>query len=189
MSDPIYLELGDDAFVRTFTLDDAPTVFALVDAERERLRRWMPWVDGTATVDDQRRWVERSIASEHDREANGIWLTDGALAGTIGLSVNPLENGGEIGYWLGARYEGRGLVTRACAAMLDLAFDRLELHRVLIRAAVSNVRSRAVAERLGFTEEGVLREAGLVDTGEYLDLVAYGILDREWRERRAEVRR
>jgi ribosomal-protein-serine acetyltransferase len=189
VSDPLYLEIGDDAFVRTFTLDDAPTVFALVDAERDRLRRWMPWVDGTETVEDQRRWIERSIASEHDREANGIWLTEGSLAGTIGMSVNALENGGEIGYWLGTPYEGRGLVTRACAAMLDLAFGKLQLHRVTIRAAVSNAPSRAVAERLGFTEEGVLREAGLVDTGDYLDLVVYGLLDREWPERRAGVAR
>lgn len=187
MSDPLYLEIGDDAFVRTYTLDDAATVFALVDAERERLRRWMPWVDATETVEDQRRWIERSIGAEHDREANGIWLTDGTLVGTIGLSVNTLENGGEIGYWIAEPYEGRGLVTRACAAMLDFAFDRLRLHRVMIRAAVANARSRAIAERLGFTEEGVLREAGLVDTGEYLDLVVYGMLDREWPEHRIEV--
>ena len=189
MSDPLYLELGDDAFVRTFTLDDAGTLFDLVDAERERLRRWFPWVDPTRTVDDQRAWVERSLASEHDHEANGIWLTGGELAGTIGMSVNPLENGGEIGYWVAAAHEGRGLVTRGTAAMLDLAFDRLGLHRVQIRAAVHNDRSRAVAERLGFAHEGVLREQGLTGTGDYLDMAVYGVLDREWPELRARIRR
>ena len=193
MTDPLYLEIGDDAFVRTFTPDDADVMFGLVDAERERLRRWFPWVDPTTTVEHQRTWIERALASEHDREANGIWLAGeagaGRLAGTIGLSVNPLENHGEIGYWLASAYEGRGLVTRAAAAVLDVGFDRLGLHRMQIRAAVHNVRSRRVAERLGFVEEGLIREQGLVSTGEYHDMVVYGMLDREWPERRATVRR
>jgi ribosomal-protein-serine acetyltransferase len=185
VSDPLFLQLDDDAFVRTFTPDDADTVFALVDAERDRLRRWFPWVDPTRTVEDQRGWIVRALASEHDAEANGIWLSGRELAGTIGLTVNALENGGEIGYWVGSSHEGRGLVTRATAALLDHAFDGIGLHRVQIRAAAHNDRSRAVAERLGFTQEGVLREQGLVSTGEYHDMVVYGILDREWPERRA----
>ena len=184
MSDPLYLEIGDDAFVRTFTLDDAEVLFALVDAERERLRGWFPWVDGTRSVDDQRPWIERALAAEHDREGNGIWLVSGELAGAAGLSVNPVENNGEIGYWLAEAFEGRGLATRATMALLDLAFDRLGLHRVTIRAATHNARSRAVPERLGFTQEGVLREQGLVSTGQYHDLVVYGLLDREWAELR-----
>ena len=189
MSDPLYLELGDDAFLRTLTPDDAPTVFALIEADRERLRRWFPWVDGTRTVEDQRSWIERAIAPEHDREANGIWLRAGELTGTIGMTVNTLENHGEIGYWLASPHEGKGLVTRAAAALLDVAFDRLGLHRVMIRAATGNPRSQAVAERLGFTREGVLREQGFVNTGEYHDLVVFGMLDREWPERRAKVSR
>lgn len=186
MSDPLYLELGEDAFVRTYTPDDDATLFALVDAERERLRRWFPWPDGTRTVEDQRAWIARSIASEHDREANGIWLVGGELVGSIGMSVNPLENNGEIGYWIAAAHEGRGLVTRATVAMLDLGFDRLGLHRIQIRAAIHNARSRAVPERLGFIEEGVIREQGLVATGEYFDMVVYGMLDREWSARREQ---
>lgn len=177
---PLYLPIGDDASVRTFTLDDAGALFALVDTERDRLRRWMPWTDGVRTVEDQRTWIERSLAAEHDREANGIWLASGELAGSIGMTVNPVENGGEIGYWIAERFEGRGLVTRACAAMLDVAFGEMKLHRVMLRAATTNDRSRAVAERLGFTQEGVLREQGLVCTGEYHDMVAYGLLRREW---------
>jgi ribosomal-protein-serine acetyltransferase len=189
VSDPLYLELGEDAFVRTYTPDDADVVFALVDAERDRLRRWFPWVDGTRTVEDQRTWISRALSSEHDREANGIWLTAGGIAGTLGMTVNPLENGGELGYWLAEVHEGRGFVTRAVAAMLDVAFTQLGLHRVTIRAATHNARSRAVPERLGFTEEGILREQGLVSSGGYHDLVVYGMLDREWAELRQKVRR
>jgi ribosomal-protein-serine acetyltransferase len=76
--------------------------------------------------------------------------------------------------------EGRGLVTRACRALIDIAFDELGLHRVVIRAGVENVRSRAVPERLGFTYEGVAREEGR-GSGGFYDLAVYGMLDREWR--------
>ncbi len=181
MSDPLYLPLGDEAFLRTFTPDDAVAAFALVDAERDRLRRWMPWTDGVRTVEDQRAWIDRSLAAEHDREANGIWLRPGELAGTIGMTVTTVENGAEIGYWLGEAYEGRGLVTRASAALIGVGFGAMGLHRITLRAAVQNAPSRAVAERLGFTEEGLLREQGLVCTGEYHDMVVYGLLDREWK--------
>jgi ribosomal-protein-serine acetyltransferase len=177
---PLYWPLGDDAFVRTYTPDDAETLLALVQANLDRLARWMPWAMKDRSVDDQREWIERCLRSETDVEGNGIWLADGSLAGGIGMRIDAVSNHGEIGYWLDAAAEGRGLVTRACARFLDFGFGELRLHRIAIRAAVANERSRAVAVRLGFTEEGTLREEELAATGEYQDLVAYGLLDREW---------
>jgi ribosomal-protein-serine acetyltransferase len=176
---PIYWPLDDASFVRTYTLDDAPTVFELVDAERERLRRWFPWVELTRSLEDQRAWIDRVIASEHDLEGNGIWLVGGELAGSIGMTVNVLDHNAEIGYWLGSAYEGRGLATRAAGRFLDHAFAEMGLRRVTIRAAAPNERSRAVALRLGFTEEGVLRQSGRTGVG-YEDMVVYGILAEEW---------
>jgi ribosomal-protein-serine acetyltransferase len=176
---PVYWPLDGDSFVRTYIPDDDTAVFSLVDAERERLRRWFGWVEQTQTVQDQRAWIERVLAAEHDMEGNGIWLADGELAGSIGMGVNTLDHNAEIGYWLASAYEGRGLVTRASARFLDHAFGELGLRRVTIRAAVSNDRSRAVARRLGFTEEGVLRQSGHTGVG-YEDMVVYGILSEEW---------
>ena len=67
---------------------------------------------------------------------------------------------------------------------MAVAFDELGFHRVFIRAAPGNVRSRAVPERLGFVEEAVLREEarGAVARG-FHDLVVYGMLEDEWRAR------
>ncbi|WP_367948702.1 GNAT family N-acetyltransferase [Rathayibacter sp. VKM Ac-2857] len=78
----------------------------------------------------------------------------------------------ELGYWIDAAAEGRGAVTRACVALLT-EVPRRGIRRVEIRTAVENARSSRVAERLGFTCEGVLASA-LPLGDERLDVAVYG---------------
>ena len=163
-------------------MHDAETLFALVDGERERLRWWLPWVDGVRTAEDERAWLKAVLSSEELKEEGyGIW-DRGELAGCVGMHLDALNDGADIGYWLGRAFEGRGLVTRACGALIDRGFGELRLHRITIHAAPDNARSRAVPERLGFTQEAVLRQAGKTAVG-YVDLVVYSMLDREWEAR------
>jgi len=179
---PIYWDLGDGLEVRTFTPDDAEASFALVDANRERLRPWMIWEPQTKTADDTRAFILRCLASETDHEGNGMWI-EGRLAGTMGLRVDPQDGAGEIGYWIGGEFEGQGIITRCCRRFFDFAFDELGLHRMELCAASENARSRAVAARLGMRQEGVLQDG--VNTAEgFKDLVIYGLLDDEWRAQR-----
>lgn len=178
----ISLDLGDGAELRRYSLLDAETLFALVDAERERLRRWLPWVDGVRTAEDERVWLKAVLSSaELKEEGYGIW-DRGELAGSVGMHLDSLNDGADIGYRLGRSFEGRGLVTRACRALIDRGFGELRLHRITIHAAPDNARSRAVPERLGFTQEAVLRQAGKTAVG-YVDLVVYSMLDQEWQTR------
>jgi ribosomal-protein-serine acetyltransferase len=176
---PSRFDLGDGAELRRYTLDEAEALYALVDRERERLRRWMPWTDFTKDVDDQRAWLERVLNDETQMEGYGIFV-DGELAGGAGLQIYPFNVTAEIGYWIAAAYEGRGLVTRVCRAFIGYAFGEGGLHRIVIRAATENARSRAIPERLGFTQEGVMREEER-PSDVYLDLVVYGLLETEWR--------
>jgi ribosomal-protein-serine acetyltransferase len=174
-----FLDLGDGAELRELEAADAEEVYHLVDADRRRLREWMPWVDGTTSPSNTLAFIEHARDAE-PLEGLGVFV-DGAYTGGVGMRVNQLHGEAEIGYWIGAAWEGRGLVTRACRALLAHAFGELRLHRVSIRVAPGNRRSRAIPERLGFTQEAVLREAGRSDGQGYLDLVVYGMLDREWR--------
>ena len=177
---PIRWELDERAVIRTFTPDDADTLFALVEANRDRLEPWMPWAPVTRSPDDVRRFIERSLASEHDLEGNGIWV-DGMVAGATGMSVNTLNDSGSIGYWIGREHEGKGIVTRGARRFVEVGFEELGLHRISISAAVGNARSRAVAERLGFRQEAILRGADKTSSG-YLDMVVYAMLRDEWLE-------
>lgn len=173
-------DLGDGAVLRRYAMEDIDALWAAVEAERARLGVWMPWVEDTKTIDDERRWLEGVVADEHSLEGCGLWV-DGGFAGGVGLMPrDPWGVSGELGYWIVTEHEGKGLVTRACRVLIDIGFRELGLHRVVVRAGVENMRSRAVAERLGFREEGIERGA-CRGSGGFYDLVVYGMLEEEWR--------
>ena len=86
----------------------------------------------------------------------------------------------EIGYWLSSGQQGKGIMTKAVAAMIDDAFKNLGMNRVEIHCASGNLRSRAIPARLGFTQDGVMREGGLLN-GKFVDKVIYSMLASEWK--------
>ncbi|MDQ0343269.1 RimJ/RimL family protein N-acetyltransferase [Lederbergia wuyishanensis] len=94
-------------------------------------------------------------------------------------SINWANKTAYIGYWLVEEYQGNGIMTKVARALTDYAFTELKLNKVEIRAAVENKKSRSIPERLGFVNEGCIRNAEwLYD--HYVDHVIYGILADEW---------
>ena len=85
-----------------------------------------------------------------------------------------------IGYWLGKKHQGKGIMTAVVSGLMHHAFDVEKMNRVEIRAAVENKKSRAIAERLSLKEEGVIREAEYL-YDHYVDHVVYSMLKSEWR--------
>ena len=175
--------LGDDAALRLLEERHAEALYALIAANRAHLREWLPWVDNEQSPDTTRAFLRTALQQHADNRGGqyGIWER-GQLAGVIGQHpIDWANRSGSLGYWLGAAYQGRGLMTRACRALVTYAFREQGLHRVEVRAALGNARSRAIPERLGFRQEGFLRDAEwLYD--HYVDLVVYGMLADEWRE-------
>ena len=171
------VEIDDEILLRSIEPSDAEDLFAITHASRGYLREWLPWVDSTNSVEDTRGFIEtaQSQQSKKDGFHCAIWY-QGMLVGMIGLAHLDMSNRKtEIGYWLDQDSQGNGIVTRACAGLIDYLFDELDLHRVTIRVAVENRRSRAIPERLGFVEEGIIRDAEwLYD--HYEDSVIYGLL-------------
>ncbi|CAN5853453.1 GNAT family protein [soil metagenome] len=153
----------------------------LVDRNREHLRAWLPWVDGSRTPADARIFIAGAMRrwGQNNGFTAGIWH-EGEMAGTIGLhAIDWSSRASSIGYWIGSDFQGKGIATAACRAVLDHAFGALGLNRVEIRCAPANRRSRAVPERLGFTKEGTLRQVQLL-YDRYTDLVVYAMLADEW---------
>lgn len=159
----------------------ADELFALIDSNRVHLRPWLPWVDATHTVEDSRSFIRTSLEIFINSRAPtlGILFQD-QLAGVISFNmINSHNQVAEIGYWLARDFQGQGIMTQAAACLVNYGFAELKLHRIQIRAATENRPSRAVAERLGFTWEGVLRETEwLYDR--FVDHALYAVLSSEW---------
>ena len=159
--------------------------FDLVRKNFDRLAVWCPWLGRTETLEAARDFLQDKI----DRFAAGNGFTAGVffgerLAGVIALEyIDRANSATEIGYWLDAAAEGRGVVTACCRVLLGFAFDELKLDRVQIRCASENLRSRAIPRKLGFRQEGTLRQCERLPD-RVVDLVVYGMLREEWIELR-----
>ena len=174
------LRVDDEVEIRLLEERHAEEVYALVDANREHLRPWLPWVDGTRTAEDTGAFIRTALEGfAAGREYAASLRYRGQLAGGIGLDVNVQMRHGEIGYWVARPFVGRGIVTRAARGLTTAAFADLGLNRVQILFATHNVRSCAVPQRLGFREEGTLREFERV--GErFHDIRVFAVLARDW---------
>ena len=173
--------VGEGLELRLLEPRHAETLFNLIDENREHLGYWFPWVEGTKTVEDSEEFIRGRL--EQFAKGNGfvagIWV-DGELAGDIGLHyISPLFRSTEVGYWLGAEYEGRGIMTKTCRHLITYLFEELKLNRIEIRCAETNRRSCAIPERLGFRLEGKLRGMGYTQDG-LTDHLIYGLLADEW---------
>lgn len=174
------LVLGPEAVLLEPTRALAPVLFALVERNRERLARWLPWVDHVRTVADEARFLEECRrAFDRGERLPGVLAVRGAVVGMVSLTVDCARASGEIGYWVDRDAEGRGHVSSAVARLCALGFEELQLDRIVIRAAVENVRSRSVAERAGFRLER-LEPGALRLHGRAVDVAVYACSRTEW---------
>lgn len=161
--------------------DQAEPFFALLDRNRAYLFHWVSWVERVKSPSEAgeliKGWLKQYV--RNDGLVAGIWYK-GELAGIINLNYIHWQNRcTNIGYWLGENYQGRGIVTKACRALIDYVFRERELHRIEIDPPAANLKSCAIAERLGFHKEGILRKKWYIE-GEYIDGVLYSLLAEDW---------
>lgn len=180
------LQLGDGASVRPLEGGDAPGVLELIEQNRAHLDKWLRWSAGVRALSDVTALIERFEAKQAAGDGFhwGIWQQERLAGGVICHYINRGDLNAELGYWLAADQTGRGLATRATASAVEHLLRQEKLHRIEMICGVANTRSRAVAERLGFTNEGVRRESYWI-TDRFADHVVYGLLAREWRRDQA----
>jgi RimJ/RimL family protein N-acetyltransferase len=134
--------------------------------------------------------AEQFVATinQRDGEACFVLMLNGTLIGACG--IDPRDDGAELGYWLGAGYWGRGLMTEAARAVIDHGFGDLRHETLQAGARVSNPASRRVLEKCAFQWTGVrltriraIRSAAPVDRfrldrGLWLSLKSWGRVRR-----------
>ena len=179
------LEVDDETEISLMTPDCAEAAFEWIEANREHLRRWVPFPEWIETLDDETGFLRSCVEIPATRRGfPGRIMHRGRFAGTVGTKgIDPINRSAEIGYALGKEFEGKGLMTRCCRRFLDYLFDERKANRVVIRCAEGNERSAGVAKRLGFQFEGVQRQA-LKLQGKFVNAQAYSMLKEEWEAKR-----
>jgi ribosomal-protein-serine acetyltransferase len=174
---PVHLKVTDEIELRLVEEQHAQEIFNLTDTNRQHLREWLPWLDQTRSVADTLAFIASCSRqfSENGGFQAGIWFKH-HLCGMIGLhGIDRPNRSTSMGYWLDASHQGKGIMTASCRVMINHAFRELDVHRVVIRCATKNRRSRAIPERLGFALEGVARQSEwLYD--HFVDIANYGLL-------------
>ena len=160
----------------------AESLLNLVNANRSYLREWLPWVDQMQTIANFAYYISETKRRAAEKTDFGYAIIiDKNIAGRIGLHhINQQNKIGEIGYWLADGLQGRGIITKCCTAIINHGFTQLELNRIEIKCATGNNKSRAVAEKLKFKQEGILKQAERLN-GKFIDLYLYAMLKEEWK--------
>jgi [ribosomal protein S5]-alanine N-acetyltransferase len=102
-----------------------------------------------------------------------------SLIGIINIKQTLAFKRGELGYWIGRPYWGKGYGTEAARAVAAYGFDELGLNKVFAGAFSGNPGSWRILEKVGMKHEGTWRQHGMRD-GEFVDLVYYGLLREEY---------
>jgi ribosomal-protein-serine acetyltransferase len=174
-------ELPNGATLRLFEDRDADELDRVIAANHEHLARWLPWARLPGGPDVRLEFIRSTLRQAVDN--NGFVaaaVDEGGIVGAVGFHhVDWNHRSTSIGYWLAADRQGRGTVTEAVRALTAYAFEAWRLNRLEIRVAAGNERSAAIPRRLGFVEEGVLREAERHGDA-YKDLVVYSMLAADW---------
>lgn len=163
---------------------DAKDLWYAVDASRRELEPWLPWVPFNVDPDASYRYADASAVDWDNVRACRFGIRERAtkkFVGVVGLeSFAHLHLSAELGYWLRTDATGQGYMTEASNGVLTWAFRDLKAHRIRVAAATGNHASLAVIRRLGFSFEGIAREAEHCH-GRWLDHAVFGMLSKDRR--------
>lgn len=174
--------LGDDgAELRPLEPWHAEEFFANIERGREFIGQYIALADAVPDLAGARAYLDNYAEKTKNDTGRiyGIWV-ENELVGGVLFRVMDLQRGtAEAGCWLEPKAAGRGLVTRAARAIIDWAVRERGVHRVEWVAATANAPSIAVAQRLGMSKEGVLRQA-YPYRGVRHDMEVWSMLAPEW---------
>ncbi|HZC06259.1 MAG TPA: GNAT family N-acetyltransferase [Ktedonobacterales bacterium] len=184
---PVSEELrGPRVILRRHRASDAPDLFAALQAARERLAPWLGFPDRLQSIEATRDWLLICEARWLERKMLGYAIRDGDTGVYLGgVDLHSIEWGRRffaLGYWLRDGAEGHGYMSEAVRLVTDYVFTELAAEKVALRCDARNMRSAAVAERLGFVREARLRNETRAKDGTLADELQYALIrdDPRW---------
>jgi peptidoglycan/LPS O-acetylase OafA/YrhL/RimJ/RimL family protein N-acetyltransferase len=176
-------KINDNLELRTLQEEDVLVLAGLVKENLPHLQPWMLWAVDDYDVEQAGNFIRQNLddAANQKAPSYGIFY-EGELIGCVGFVKLDRESRlAEIGYWISAEHEGKGLITECTRTLIEYCFDELNMARVEIRAAASNERSRAIPERFGFKLTGQFKDEHPLPDSKIDDLGIYEISAGDWR--------
>lgn len=179
------IRLSPEITLKSSSPKQADALYDAIQSNKLYLGQFLPWVAHVNSLNDSITYLQKS----QENCAQGTELSyniykNNVLVGRIGLhQIDKINNNASIGYWLSEDYQGQGIITTACIALLKIGFNDLNFQRIEILTAVNNTKSAAVPLRLGFVHEGILRQVERHDQ-KYFDLNIFSMLKNEWSQQR-----
>ena len=164
---------------------------ALIERNFNHIKEWSAWLKDDRSIENTHIFIKRNLLQFANNEGFSIAIRyRGEMAGRANTHLvfidfsyfDWINRKTEIGYWLGESFQGKGLVTKSCRVLIEYAFDELKLNRVEMRCGVENQKSRKIPEKLGFKEEGIIRQTAWIHN-RFVDYVIYGLLTDEWKNK------
>ncbi|MFU2180807.1 GNAT family N-acetyltransferase [Streptococcus pluranimalium] len=171
----------DRLVLRQRTIDDVPDMFAYVSLENVAYPAGLPPI---ATLEDEYDYFENHYYQNLEKEnlPSGYGITvkgNDRIIGSCDFNHRHEDDVFEIGYMLHPDYWGKGIMSEAVEALIEIGFTLLNLHKVEIVCYDYNRQSRRIAEKLGFTLEASIRDRKDIQGNRCHDL-RYGLLKSEW---------
>jgi ribosomal-protein-serine acetyltransferase len=178
------LKVDEEIELRVPLEEYAEETFSIVKSNYEHLHEWTNWVNEKTSVETIREFYKscpKSLKNDNPLFGLVIFYKGKIVGGTGFHEINRSDKSAETGYWLAKEVNGRGIVTKSVKRIIDYAFEEMGMNRIVIKCAPDNLKSRAIPEKLGFTQEGIERDGGRLHT-RFVDHVVYSMLAREWAE-------
>jgi RimJ/RimL family protein N-acetyltransferase len=172
-------ELADGRIrLRAPHLDDARAHHDAAVESWPEVGRWLAWCHEGYSLDESRSWIEQVVEARKKGDLHEFFIfdMDDRFLGGCGLSrIDKRFLKANLGYWVRTSAIGRGVAAAATRLVARFGFDRVGLQRVEIIAAVDNVASQRVAEKIGATREGILRN-GIRFGDRNIDAVGFSLV-------------
>ncbi len=170
------IQVEDGLCIRPYSKTDVAKLYNLIENEKDDLF-WIHSINTMENIADLHAEIDRvNEALKASTRLGGAVELGGKVAGTCRISGIKVGDTGDLGYWLFKSYRGKGIITKCCKSLLDIAFTELRLGTVTVCAATVNQASRATPERLGF-RLAEIREKCLLRSDKWWEGAIY-VMDR-----------
>lgn len=175
------IKVNEDLHIEIINLKHSNELYNLIIENKSFLSEWLPWVEHTETIDDTINFINNSISGyKAITSIQYIIYYKNNISGILGINDIKIRNRSvSIGYWLGEKFQGKGIVYLTLNKLIPVLFEKQCVERIEIRVNKNNIKSRNIPEKIGFKLEGVLRNAE-IRFGRLEDVFLYGLIQSDY---------